>query len=398
MPLSIVATDTSPEVIHHGQLYRGIRCGCSGRGHYLLVLPLTEKEIADIGRAPWGGRGGRKYGPSGALWYVSANPACRVPGTGLRPCTDGDENGPKPVRLTDADRSVLARLALGWTPPDEAAPPATSAPSRVPPAHTSLPLAPEDLRRSILECQHCFSEEGRCVHHEDLVGGYKQDAIVVVGINPQTHPDNAHYRRFEQSSNELKLSFGDHALDWLAGRPIERVFDEEFYCQHDGLNNWLPRVAELLSVTTSELADHFVFVESFKHATSDLGSLDALDNAATIKAQCPRQWLLPQLERLAPRLVLFCGNAGADVARVLFPASSLPPGRITDLHGAGPFQVPDLGAYATFCIAFSRRTRALWSRGGDDDTGPTRGTSALRQLVRDAIEMRPMTSAKESHV
>ncbi|WP_437646173.1 hypothetical protein [Sorangium sp. So ce362] len=230
------------------------------------------------------------------------------------------------------------------------------------------------------------------------MGGYKQNAIVVVGINPQAHPDNTQYRRFEQASNELKLAFGDHALDWLAGRPIKRVFDEKFYCEHDGLNRWLPMVAELLSVTSSELADHFVFVESFKHATSHQGSLKALGNAATIKAQCPRKWLLPQLKQLAPRLVVFCGNTGAEVARALFPASSLPRDGITNIHGAGPFPVAELGAYATFCIAFSRHTRARWKRGGDDDTGLTRATSALRQLVRDVIEVRAMTGVTERRV
>jgi hypothetical protein len=38
VPLSIVATDTSPEVINRGQSYRGIRCECSGRGHYIFGL------------------------------------------------------------------------------------------------------------------------------------------------------------------------------------------------------------------------------------------------------------------------------------------------------------------------------------------------------------------------
>ncbi len=93
-------------ITHAGTVHVGRRCvPCTGTGHILYVLPLTAEEVAELQRAPWsrphGGRKSIQLRPSGDEIFVSANPACRWPGTSLRPRTDkkGDAADAGPVPL-----------------------------------------------------------------------------------------------------------------------------------------------------------------------------------------------------------------------------------------------------------------------------------------------------------
>ena len=95
---------------HAGVSYVGRRCQpCQGSGHMLYVLPLSAADVTALRNAPWSvpAGGGRKTSilPSGEEIFISANPACRWPGTSMAPRTDKKKDasaGPVPL---DADAS-----------------------------------------------------------------------------------------------------------------------------------------------------------------------------------------------------------------------------------------------------------------------------------------------------
>src|SRR3974390_150190 len=80
-------------ITHAEQRHVGRRCQpCTGKGHLLYVLPLSDAEVAEFRRASWSlpaGGGRRAVALAGGdSVFVSANPACRWPGTALAPRTD----------------------------------------------------------------------------------------------------------------------------------------------------------------------------------------------------------------------------------------------------------------------------------------------------------------------
>jgi hypothetical protein len=93
MTLYLVSSDEA-DVELSGTLYRGVRCGCAGRGHYFHAVPLEEADLAaypDWPLAPSGGR--RRW-----LNFFVSN-SCALPGTAIR------------LRLADGPRRLSDDLA-----------------------------------------------------------------------------------------------------------------------------------------------------------------------------------------------------------------------------------------------------------------------------------------------
>lgn len=134
--------------------------------------------------------------------------------------------------------------------------------------------------------------------------------------------------------------------------------------KHRGLAEWLPRVCEHFAVSKSILADHFAFVEAFKHATPDQPALTRHARWKQIRADCPK-WLVEQLVRLRPRLLILCGSAGKDIiAPLLFDertAGGMRRTRVREIHGRTAFvQLDDLRIPVVFTFAISGQTVARW--------------------------------------
>ncbi len=222
-------------------------------------------------------------------------------------------------------------------------------------------LSLPSFRRRLLECQDCFPRGG-CRHHEDVAGGYgTQSPIAVVGINPQASDNDEVYQIIQTLSVARKLKLSDRVLEILATGESLGCIDRRLEGQtHKGLADWLPRAAEHFGVGLHDLAKNFVFLECYKHATPGLAQL----NVAQV-GRCPSTWLLPQLERLAPRLILVCGRPGRDIVAKLLMGTAhaaVKNRRVRELHGnrdhkvkVGPRVVPLL-----FTYAISRRTDGCW--------------------------------------
>lgn len=241
-------------------------------------------------------------------------------------------------------------------------------------------MGPEDitrLRSSILECQNCFvGSEQRCLHHEDLVGGYQPGKIVFVGINPQASPTSRFYQALQRASDDQKMLLGDHLRYIFAGHSAPRGLEPEYYIDHPG-REWIESSARLLGVSMHEFAEHIRSVELFKHASAGVPDLVRLGNIWTrMRENCPKL-LERQLAVLSPRLVVFSGNAGLRFIRD-YTRTALPP-NISQVHGRvfggeiGVWQGPVL-----LTLAVSRQNNWKWSRLAE-------ASEQVRTTIRNAI-------------
>ncbi len=288
--------------------------------------------------------------------------------------------------------------------------------------------AHEELGLAILRCNECFSGTNRgpvphCWHHEDILGGYEPGRILVLIINAQRPIDLtwdprdhvldprtklprpaprgskaralATYRAIRDGELERKLRFADEALRIFASGDAGEFAD--WVEHHPGQRDWLPRATKLLlgsdeAANRALLAEHFVFVDIFKHATADHGQLKKAMDDHPGMAQCPQRWLGPQLAALEPRMLLLCGGPVIATAVELWPlrdseGSHLDPSSaMGDLHGKrwrarlqGP-EGSETETWTTYALA-SRPERQHWP------TKPDKG-AALRAAILAAIERR----------
>lgn len=218
-----------------------------------------------------------------------------------------------------------------------------------------------ELRRDILKCQSCFvGSELRCLHHEDLVGGYAPGKIVFVGINPQASPTNKFYKGLQSAPDDQKMLLGDHLRHIFAGHEAPPDLRRDYYEKHPG-RAWVESSAEWLGLSMHEFAEHTQSVELFKHASAGEGDLMKLGEPWNrMQVNCP-EWFKRQLSVLKPRLVVFSGNTGL---RFLRDYVKLPlPKNISNAHGSvceakiGPWQGP---ALLTFAV--SRQNHWKWRK------------------------------------
>jgi hypothetical protein len=191
--------------------------------------------------------------------------------------------------------------------------------------------------------------------------------VVVVGVNPQASPGDRVYQAIRDADVATKMRLGDIVLDVYAGRQRFEHIDPAWTwmnAEHRGVKEWLPRFSDLFGLTAATVADHFTFVETFKHATADQAALSRLDEWKLIKKACP-DLLHEQLRRLRPRLVVLCGEAGKNrVARfVLSEAEARAVRRSSGdvTHGTqGEGRLDDLQVPVLFTYAVSGQTVGAW--------------------------------------
>jgi hypothetical protein len=184
--------------------------------------------------------------------------------------------------------------------------------------------AHEELGVEILGCNVCFEGEHagtvpHCWHHEDVLGGYGPGRILVLIINAQRPVDLewdppghaldprtnlprpaprgakaralATYRAIRDGDPTRKLRFADEGLQiFAAGEAGEFMAWVE---DHPGQRDWLPRATRLLlgdaGASQRALAQHFVFLDVYKHATADAAQLGkAIEDHPSI-SDCPRR-------------------------------------------------------------------------------------------------------------
>jgi hypothetical protein len=237
-------------------------------------------------------------------------------------------------------------------------------------------LSDKELREHVLRCHACFTAPAACRHHEDVVGGFRQTPvqheaqtgrIAVVGVNPQASPGDRVYQVIQAAPVDTKMRLGDALLDVFAGRARFEDIDPGWgwmNTKHRGIREWLPRFSECLRVSPDEVADHFVFVEAFKHATADQPALTGLPEWRAIERTCPAL-LREQLGRLKPRRVVLCGKPGKDtVAPLLLSGSDAHRASETsmdDLHGTVmEGRIADLRVPVLFTYAISGQTIGRW--------------------------------------
>lgn len=226
-----------------------------------------------------------------------------------------------------------------------------------------LAMAPEELgqlRRDILECNRCFGGNAHCRHHEDLVGGYDQGKVLVVGLNPQGAEGDEFYAALEAATVEQEMLLGDHLPAIFAGQHPPDGLGEHLYQHHPG-REWMARAARCLGMGFPELAEQVRFVELFKHTTANQAALSQMPEWPEIQRLCPG-WLEQQLEVLAPRLVIMTGNLGLECLRHRFQVPGLP-ASITQAHGRFfRFRFGGVEREVLLTYAFSRTTAWRWSR------------------------------------
>ena len=246
-----------------------------------------------------------------------------------------------------------------------------------------LPL--DSFRQELLECQACFSSSPGCKHHEDVLGGYGEGRIVVIGLNPQAPVDHPIYTQIQRAPWHAKRALSDNAFKIYSGEKKAQDVHAGWTWQvgeHPGFrrNGWLSLVEKLFDLRPRELEAHFSFLETFKHATANKSELHALAERSRIQENCPT-WAKEQIRRLKPRLIIFCGDDSRQhVAPHFFGEETyrreIAAFRITFLHGkkmASAEGIPTL-----FTIGLSGQNRGRWA-------GDSSGTASVRGTVREAI-------------
>ena len=247
-----------------------------------------------------------------------------------------------------------------------------------------LPLG--QLRRELLECQVCFNAPNSCAHHEDVVGGYHEGRVVVVGLNPQAPPNHPVYTAIQSAPWSAKRDLSDRIYEIFLGQTAPNTIHSAWVwtlADHPGIRpgGWLSMLCTQLALSEQELVDHVLLVETFKHATADKGALRSNPRWKVVSANCPT-WVREQLDRLAPRLIVLCGDdARLHVAPHLLASAAaqrVAATPITGLHGKTFMSIGPHPKCIMFTIGVSKSSRGWWAQ-------DRQGTDRVRQLIRVAI-------------